>query len=86
MPERGQVARDPEPGPQRFEREARVFGPGGSPFGLGTAVDRHPAMDRRAGFDLAGLLEPADELPDPLGTGGVLAAQRGERPPGLEIG
>jgi hypothetical protein len=49
-------------------------------------VERDTAVAGRAGIDLAGSLVPPDELPDPFGTGGVLAAEGGEGHARLVIG
>jgi len=79
------VTRDAELGAEGFEGEARVVGDGGAEFGLVASGERHPTVDGRAGVDLAGGLEAADELSHPFGAGGVLAAEFGEGPTGLEV-
>lgn len=78
MPEGGEIAVDAELGAEGFEGEARVVGDGGAEFGFVALVERHAAVEGRAGFDLAGGLEASDELADPLGAGGVFAPEFGE--------
>src|SRR5471030_1246644 len=58
--------------PQRFEREIGLLGNSRPEFGFVAAMERHGLRDRRPGRDFAGGLVAADELPDPLGTGGIL--------------
>lgn len=62
-----------------------MVGDGGAEFGRVAPVERNPAVDGRAGGDLAGGPVAADELPHPLGAGGVFTAEFGEGASGLEV-
>ena len=86
MPKGGEVAVDAEVGAEGFEGEAGILGDGGTKFGLVAAVEGDTPVAGRPGFDLASGLVAADELADPFGTGGILAAEVGEGQAGPEVG
>src|SRR4029078_13651249 len=59
--------------PQPFQGQVGLLGDGRPQFGLVTPVKWFLLDPRRPGGDLAAGLVAADELPHPLGAGGVLA-------------